>query len=86
MGGQPRAWTDELIACWSAELIRADWGQALVFADCLASQWTEAVLLKAWLLQLIWAPYAPEVKLVSANIKRGRGASFGGIGVAARPL
>ncbi len=66
--GQPRAWTDELIACWSAELIRDDWGQALVFADCLASQWTEAVLLRAWLLQLIWAPYAPEVKLVSAKI------------------
>ena len=34
---------------------------SLVFADCLSSQWTSSVLMRAWLENLIWAPYAPEV-------------------------
>jgi len=59
--GHPRAWTDEKIASWTVEHIAREWGQALVFADCLASQWTEAVTLRAWLEQVIWTPYAPEV-------------------------
>ena len=36
--GQPRAWTDELIAVWTVEFIRREHGRALVFADCLGSQ------------------------------------------------
>ena len=59
--GQPRAWTDEKISCDLIELVAAQWGQSLVFADCLGAQWTEKVLLRAWLSNLIWAPYAPEV-------------------------
>ena len=59
--GQPRAWTDELISVWVVEFIKREHGKALVFADCLASQWTQAVLLKAWLEGILWAPYAPEV-------------------------
>ncbi len=59
--GQPRAWTDELIASWCVQHIRAEWGQSLVFADCLASQWTESVCLQAWLQNVVWAPYAPDV-------------------------
>ena len=59
--GQPTAWTDELIASWSVEFIKAQYGQSLVFADCLSSQWTEAVCPRAWLEQVIWAPYAPDV-------------------------
>ena len=59
--GQPRAWTDELIAIWTIEFIKAQHGRALVFADCLAAQWTQASLLRAWLEGIIWAPYAPDV-------------------------
>ena len=59
--GQPRAWTDEKIASDVVEFIKDQWGQALVFADCLSSQWTERVLLRAWLNNVLWAPYAPEV-------------------------
>ena len=59
--GQPRAWTDELISTWVVEFIKREIGHALVFADCLASQWTSGVLLRAWLEGIIWAPYAPEV-------------------------
>ena len=59
--GQPRAWTDELVASWTVEFIRREWGQSLVFADCLSSQWTEAVCLRAWMENVIWAPYAPDV-------------------------
>ena len=32
-----------------------------MFCDCLGSQWTEACLLRAWLSNIIRAPYAPEV-------------------------
>ena len=59
--GQPRAWTVEKISCDLVQFIREQWGQAIVFADCLGAQWTEAVLLRAWLENIIWAPYAPEV-------------------------
>ena len=59
--GQPRAWTDEKISCVVIELIKEEWGQSLVFCDCLGSQWTEACLLRAWLSNIVWAPYAPEV-------------------------
>ena len=59
--GQPRAWTDEKISCDLVAFIREQWGQAIVFADCLGAQWTDAVLLRAWLENIIWAPYAPEV-------------------------
>ena len=59
--GQPRAWTDEKISCDVVEFLREQWGQAIVFADCLGAQWTEKVLLRAWLENIIWAPYAPEV-------------------------
>ena len=59
--GQPRAWTDELISVWVVEFIKREHGKALVFADCLSSQWTPSVLLRAWLEQIMWAPYAPEV-------------------------
>ena len=37
------------------------YGQCVVWADCLGSQWTDKVLLRAWLRNVIWAPYAPEV-------------------------
>ena len=33
--GQRRAWTDELISCWVAELIRKEYGQSVVQLDCL---------------------------------------------------
>ena len=59
--GQPRAWTDELIASWTIDFIRAEYGQAVCFADCLSSQWTEAICLKAWLENVVWVPYAPDV-------------------------
>ena len=59
--GQPRAWMDELISVWVVEFIKREHGRALVFADCLSSQWTNAVLLRAWLEGILWAPYAPEV-------------------------
>ena len=32
-----------------------------MFADCLSSQWTEAVTLRAWLQQVVYAPMAPDV-------------------------
>ena len=44
--GQPRAWTDELIASWSIDFIAEQHGQSLVFADCLSSQWTESATLR----------------------------------------
>ena len=59
--GQPKAWTDEVIASWIVEFISAEWGQAMVLSDCLAAQWTEPVLLRAWLHQVIWTPLAPDV-------------------------
>ena len=59
--GQPRAWTDELIASWTIDFIRAEYGQAVCFADCLSSQWTESICLKAWLENVVWVPYAPDV-------------------------
>ena len=49
------------MASWTVEFIRREWGQSLVFADCLSSQWTEAVCLRAWMENVIWAPYAPDV-------------------------
>ena len=58
--GQPRAWTDELISVWVIEHLAATYGQAIVQVDCLASQWTSAVLLKAWSESLIWCPLAPD--------------------------
>ena len=57
--GQPRAWADEKISTDIVDLIAEQFGQSLVFADCLAAQWTEKVLLRAWLRGLLWAPYAP---------------------------
>ena len=59
--GQPRAWTDELIAAWMLEFIGQKYGQALAFGDCLASQWTEAACFKEWIEYIIWAPNAPDV-------------------------
>ena len=59
--GQPKAWTDEIIAAWVVEFIAEQYGQCLVLSDCLAAQWTEPVLLQAWLSQVIWAPLAPDV-------------------------
>ena len=59
--GQPRAWTDEKIASWMIEFIASEYGQCLAFGDCLASQWSEAVCLRAWLSGVVWAPYAPDV-------------------------
>ena len=59
--GQPRAWTDELVATWMFEFIANEYGQALAFGDCLGSQWTEAACLRAWLSQVVLAPYAPDV-------------------------
>ena len=59
--GQPRAWTDELIASWTIDFIKEQHGQSLVFADCLSSQWTEAVTLRAWLQNVVYAPMAPDV-------------------------
>ena len=41
--------------------VEEEYGQSVVMADCLASQWTEAVLLRAWLRNIMWVPYAPEV-------------------------
>ena len=58
--GQPRAWTDELISAWVVEHIRNEHGQAVVQLDCLASQWSEPVLLQAWLQGLIWCPLPPD--------------------------
>jgi hypothetical protein len=59
--GQPRAWTDELIASWSIDFIHEQFGQSVVFADCLSSQWSPSVTLRAWLKGIIWAPMAPDV-------------------------
>jgi hypothetical protein len=59
--GQPRAWTDELIASWTIDFIREQYGQSLCFADCLSSQWSPSVTLRAWLKGVIWAPMAPDV-------------------------
>ena len=58
--GQPRAWTDELISCWVVEHIASEWGQSIVQVDCLAAQWSEPVLLEAWLRNVIWCPLAPD--------------------------
>ena len=49
---QLRAWTDELIATWMLGRIAQEYGQALALGDCLASQWTEAACLEAWLENL----------------------------------
>ena len=49
------------MATWTLEFIREEYGQALAFADCLASQSAEAACLRAWLCNIIWAPYAPDV-------------------------
>ena len=59
--GQPRAWTDELIASWTIDFIKEQHGQSLVFADCLSAQWTEGVTLRAWLKNVVYAPMAPDV-------------------------
>merc|ERR1712194_219255 len=60
--GQPQAWSDELICTWGGEHIAKDIGRpSLVYADCLSSQWTSSVLLKAWLENIVWCPYAPDV-------------------------
>ena len=60
--GQPRAWTDELISTWVVEFIANEIGRpSLVYADCLSAQWTSSVLLRAWLENIIWCPYAPDV-------------------------
>ena len=32
-----------------------------MFADCLGSQWTETVMLRAWMQDLVYAPLAPDV-------------------------
>ena len=58
--GQPRAWTDELISVWAIEHIAECCGQSVVQLDCLASQWSEPVLLQAWLKNLIWCPLPPD--------------------------
>ena len=56
--GQPRAWTDELIASWTVDFIEEQYGQAVVFADCLGAQWTEGVALRARLKNIFpsWPP------------------------------
>ena len=59
--GQPRGWTDEKIATDVVDFVAEEYGQSIVYADCLGSQWTDKVLLRAWLRGIIWAPYAPEV-------------------------
>ena len=59
---QPRAWTDELMSCWVAEHIKNQFGQSIVQLDCLAAQWSEPVLLQAWLKNLLWCSLAPGVK------------------------
>ena len=59
--GQPKAWTDEIIASWIVEFIGKQYGQSLVISDCLSAQWSEPVLLQAWLSQVVWAPLAPDV-------------------------
>ena len=59
--GQPRAWTDEKVSTDLVDFLREQFGQCLVWADCLGSQWTDKVLLRAWLRGILWAPYAPEV-------------------------
>ena len=58
--GQPKAWTDEIVASWIVEFIAEQYGQCLCLTDCLAAQWTEPVLLRAWLNQVIWMPLAPD--------------------------
>lgn len=45
---------------WSVEHLYAKLGQAVVLCDCLRSQWTEQVLLKAWAHQQVWLPLAPD--------------------------
>ena len=43
------------------EFIGQEYGQALAFGDCLARHWADGACLKAWLENVIWAPYAPDV-------------------------
>ena len=57
----PRAWTDELIAIWVVERIKAEWGQAIWQVDCLGAQWSELVLLDAWLQGIPWCPLTLDV-------------------------
>ena len=59
--GQPRAWTDELISTWVIEHIKAQYGQSIVQVDCLAAQWSEACLLRAWCENILWCPLSPDV-------------------------
>ena len=49
------------MSSWTIEFIRAEYGQAVCLSDCLSSQWTEAICLKAWLENVVWVPYAPDV-------------------------
>ena len=58
--GQPKAWTDEIVASWIVEFISEQYGQCVCLTDCLAAQWTEPVLLRAWLNQVVWMPLAPD--------------------------
>ena len=50
-----------MISCWVAEHISNEFGQSIVQLDCLAAQWSEPVLLQAWLKNLLWCPLAPDV-------------------------
>ena len=44
------------------DFIAEEHGQALAFGHCPGSQWTETACLRAWLKNIAWGPYAPDVK------------------------
>ena len=61
--GQPKAWTDEIIASATLDFVteQTPAKQSIILADCLSNQWTPSVMLKAWLKNCIYLPYAPDV-------------------------
>ena len=70
--GQPRAWTDELIASWTIDFIKEQHGQSLVFADCLSAQWTESVTLRAWLQNVRVRAHGPRRHELLARARHPR--------------
>ena len=60
--GQPSGWTDEVFTTWMSSYVKRELAPdgCLQIVDCLGSQWSEPVLLQAWMKNMIWCPLAPD--------------------------